>query len=348
MFCVECGKETAIYKNGVCKDCYVKSKTFTDGPKYIDVTYCGHCNSYKYKNTWTTEDLNSVLVRFIKDAFQISKELKNVEITIEQQKETDSNAFTIYITGMIEDVEVEEKHEIILRLKKTVCDVCSKRFGGYHEAILQIRADQRKLSDERKQDIKTTVEGLVESHVAKGNRGLFITDIGYEHGGIDFYLSDKNAASSIVKKLHETYGGEIKKSSKNIGMKDSKQVYRMTFLLRLPNYKKNDFIKMDDSYYLVVSLYGNKVHMIDLKTWEKTIIGEKELQKIGVVGGKELTKELILVSQTKKEVQVMDPESYKISEINKPKPFDFTTEKINTVQINDSIFLLPEPYNTNK
>ena len=88
----------------------------------------------------------------------------------------------------------------------------------------------------------TAVEGLVESMQDKGNRALFITDSKEEHGGLDFYLSDKGSALTITKKVQGKYGGSIKQSSKNIGMKDSRQVYRMTYLLRLPSFRKGDFI----------------------------------------------------------------------------------------------------------
>ena len=42
--------------------------------------------------------------------------------------------------------------------------------------------------------------------------------------------------------VQEQFGGEIKHSSKNVGMREGKQIYRMTYLLRLPAFKKGDFI----------------------------------------------------------------------------------------------------------
>ena len=74
---------------------------------------------------------------------------------------------------------------------------------------------------------------------------MFITDFAEERGGIDFYLSEKGSAYTIAKKLQERFGGEIKQSSKNVGMKDSRQIFRMTCLIRLPAYRKGDFISLD-------------------------------------------------------------------------------------------------------
>ena len=55
MFCVECGKEEEIFKDGVCKDCYVKTHSFSKGPQVVDLPVCTNCDSYKYKNTWTSD-----------------------------------------------------------------------------------------------------------------------------------------------------------------------------------------------------------------------------------------------------------------------------------------------------
>ena len=44
--------------------------------------------------------------------------------------------------------KITEEHNTIVRMKKDVCDVCSKRFGGYHEAIVQVRTDKRNLTEE--------------------------------------------------------------------------------------------------------------------------------------------------------------------------------------------------------
>ena len=53
IFCVECGNEYAIFKEGVCINCYLKTHSFTKGPEIIDIPICTNCMSYKIKNIWT-------------------------------------------------------------------------------------------------------------------------------------------------------------------------------------------------------------------------------------------------------------------------------------------------------
>ena len=77
MFCVECGKEIDIFREGVCIDCYLKTHKFTDGPSIIDITCCPHCGNYKYKNMWVTEEFDIFIKRIIKNTFDIKRELEN-------------------------------------------------------------------------------------------------------------------------------------------------------------------------------------------------------------------------------------------------------------------------------
>jgi len=340
MFCVECGKETTIFKDGVCIDCYLKTHNFTKGPKIIDIPICTHCNSYKIKNIWTNELFSDVIKRIIKNTFKISKQLKKIDINTDCKEEKERITCKVFISGFLEKTEITEEHEIIVRLKKTVCDVCSKRFGGYHEAIIQIRADKRDLSKQEINDIVTNVEVQVENLVAKGNRSLFITDIGIEHGGLDFFLSDKGAALTITNKIQDKYGGEIKQSSKNMGMKDSRQIYRMTYLLRLSPYKKDDTLKIKNKFYKIRSISKNKIKMIDLSNWEEILTDTKSIKKSNIIQEDSID-EMIIVSQTKNEIQIMNPDTYKIKIVKKPKKINFPAKKIKTITIEEQIYLYP-------
>jgi len=345
MFCVECGREDQIYKDGTCLSCYLKTHTFTKGPNIIDLPTCSHCGSFKYKNTWLSDLFGDILRKVVKNYFQISKELKKVDIHSECRETNENISCKIFISGFIDDKEIIEEHEILVHLKKTVCDVCSKRFGGYHEVIVQIRADNRKLTKNELNDIRKSVEFLVEDLQAKGNRALFITDIDDTHGALDFYISERSAGLVIAKKIQEQYGGEIKQSSKNIGMKDSKQIYRMTYLIRIPSYKRGVFLKYNNSFFYIVSIHGNKVKIIDLSKWEETTVDVKSIQKASTIGGEEFIKEMILISQKEDEVQIMDQKNYEINVIRKPKPVTYDSKTVKIVKLEDKLFLMPFLYN---
>ena len=340
MFCVECGKEGKIYKNGVCIDCYIKNKSFTKGPNLIDIYECSKCPAYKYKNSWLNESFEEILIRNIKDHFKISNELNKIEIKTDYDNEENNIPCKITISGFLDDHKISEEHFLKVRLKRIVCDVCSKQFGGYYEAILQIRSNKRRSFKKELKKIRFFVENFVGNLVEKGNRGLFITDIAEEQNGVDFYLSEKGPAYTIAKKIQEKFGGEIKQSSKNIGMKDSKQIYRVTYLVRLPPFSSGDFFSYNNSYYFILSIAADTVHVLELHNWTKRVFKGRELFNINILGGKELIKEMILVSQSKDEVQVMDPKTFKTFDVKKPKEIYFDSKVINFVNLEDRHFII--------
>lgn len=341
MYCVDCGKEKTIFREGSCKDCYFKKHAFTQAPIYLDIPLCAHCGSFKYKSNWTNETFEEILKRYVKQQFTISDELKEVEFSFQYDTIVDVFDCRVTIQGTIENEPVKETHIITIRMKKNVCDVCSKMFGGYHEAILQIRPYKKKLSTDLKEKIKVYIESLVYSLQEQGNRQLFIADMGEEHGGLDFFLSDKQITHAICKKTQETFGGEITISSKNIGMKDGKQLFRMTYLLRLFPFHSGDFISLKKQVFYVHSFSQSKVRLIDLKNWKEQLIDVRELDHAVVHGGTELISRMILVSQTKNDVELMSQKTYNMLVLRKPKPLEYDVEIIPTVEIHQQRYIVP-------
>jgi nonsense-mediated mRNA decay protein 3 len=341
MFCVECGKEAPIYKNGVCLHCYLNHTQFSKGPTVLDITMCPRCSSYKYKNTWLKVTFQEILKRHVSDAFHISPELKDVDIQTQCSEQERILACTVFISGVLEDQKIIEQHPLTVRIRRNTCDVCSREAGGYYEAIVQIRAEQRTLSKTELKTLRLTVETLVNQFQESGKRGLFITDIDEKREGLDFFISEKGTALSIAKKIQEQFGGTFKQSASTAGMKDSKQVYRMTYLVRVPAYRKGDFFMLNDLFYYIVSLHANKVRVIDLSTWEEKVIEGKGIAPSRILGGSELVKDMIVVSQSKNEIQLMDSKTYETFDVRKPKSLTVDSQMMKTVKLEGQVFLFP-------
>jgi len=303
---------------------------------------CPRCSSYKYKNTWIQEAFTDILKRYVKEAFTINPELNHVEIQTQCKEQERILACMVFISGVLEDQTITEKHPLTIRIKHNTCDVCSRETGGYYEAILQIRTEQRKFTNTEIKTLQSAVETMVGQLQTSGKRGLFITDIAKKPEGLDFFLSEKGTAFSIAKKIQEQFGGDFKQSASSVGMKDSREVYRMTYLVRIPWYRKGDFFSFDNSFFSIISLHENKIRVLELSTWTEKVVDKKNIQLSRIYGGKELIKEMILVSQSKNEIQLMDPKTYAIVEIRKPKTFFVDTPMVKTVTLEDSLFLVPE------
>jgi len=341
MFCVECGKETPLFKNGICLNCYLKHTKFSKGPAILDIIMCPRCSAYKYKNTWQQESFPEILKRHVKDTFHISPELQSATIDSECKQQDKMFQCTVTISGYLSDQHITEQHQLTVRIRRSTCDMCSREAGGYFEAILQIRAEQRILTKTERDTLRSTVETLVAQFQESGKRGLFITDIDENRQGFDVFLSEKGTALAIAKKIQEHYGGDFKQSASIAGMKDSKQVYRMTYLVRLPCYRKGDFFSLDDTFFYITSIHGAKVRVIALSNWDEKVIDGKHIQPSKIIGGQELVKDMIVVSQSKTELQLMDPITYATIEIRKPRVMTVESSMVKTVKLDDQVFLFP-------
>jgi nonsense-mediated mRNA decay protein 3 len=342
MFCVECGKEEPIFRNGVCLGCYLKHTQFSKGPTYLDITLCPRCSSYKYKNTWVQESFDDILRRHIKDVFTISPELKNIMIQTKCNEQERILACMVSISGSLEGQTITEQHPLTVRIRQNTCNICSREAGGYYEAIVQIRADQRTFTKTELHTLRIAVETMVGQLQKSGKRGLFITDYEEKREGLDFFLSEKTTAFSIAKKIQEQFGGDFKQSAATAGMKDSRQQYRMTYLVRIPAYRKGDFFSFDNSIFCIISLHENKVRAVELSSWTEKVIDGKDIQPSKIHGGEELIKEMILVSQSKHDIQLMDPKTYATIEIQKPKTMTVNTSMVKTVKVEGYLFLVPD------
>jgi NMD protein affecting ribosome stability and mRNA decay len=92
----------------------------------------------------------------------------------------------------------------------------------------------------------------------------------------------------------------------------------------------------------IVTIHGNTIKMINLSKWDESTVDIRAIQKGKILGNKELIEEMILVSQTKDEIQIMDPKSYEIKIIKKPKPIEFKKEKVKILKTEKQIFLIPD------
>ena len=341
MFCVDCGEEKEIFRDGSCLQCYFKNHTFTKGSDVFDIPHCVHCDAYKYKNLWQYDSFNDTLIKYIKQNFSISRELKNISFSINCDDEENLKTCSVEIKGTIDGQATSEPHTITVRIKQNVCEVCSRQFGGYHEAIMQIRPGNKKLSNDKLVEIQWFVEDHINA-IKKKNKNLFLSNIGQEHGGLDFFLSDKQAAFTIIKKIQEKYGGYTTTSSKNVGIKDGKQLYRDTYLLRFLHFEQGDILKFDESFFFVSKISRNNIHLIHLESKEASIYEASDIDTAIVIGSGDLVKEMIVVSTTNDEIQVMDQKSYHIMMLKKPKDFFIETETVLVIFIDEEhIYLHP-------
>ncbi|MCD6477086.1 MAG: hypothetical protein J7K26_02910 [Candidatus Aenigmarchaeota archaeon] len=116
------------------------------------------------------------------------------------------------------------QHKQNVKIKNVVCDVCSKKYGDYYEAILQLRGDFQ----ERHVDFCKRFLNKLER---KEDRMAFFFLSG-KNKEIDLKIGSKKAAKKLAKSLKNRYGCKIKKSYKLYSRKAGKNIVRDTILCR--------------------------------------------------------------------------------------------------------------------
>jgi nonsense-mediated mRNA decay protein 3 len=135
----------------------------------------------------------------------------------------------------------------------------------YYEGILQLRNP--------KKEIIKKIRELVNRR-----KGVYIAKEEKVRGGVDFYLSDWRYLIELGNKLRKKYGGEVKTSRKlwGINKQTSKRVYRVIFLLRLPNVKIGDIVE-HRGRKVKIKEFRKKIEIADIETGKRSLIKYDEI-----------------------------------------------------------------------
>ncbi|NYT03537.1 MAG: hypothetical protein GKC00_02395 [Candidatus Methanofastidiosa archaeon] len=288
--CFVCGKED-ILKDGRCKECYLRESFQFSIPARIKVPYCKSCNSY-YTNRWNTlEDKTSFVNEIIKNNVSSNREIdfvpefskknnKKIQSKIEFAEEGNITKVNTIIRPFHDDPSFDMNASTEILLSGEQCQRCSRFYGGYYEAILQIRNEEKKIELEKANDIMEIIDELSDRLISK-DRMAFIARVEELKEGIDVYMGSLSAARKIANDLIKRFSGSMGESHKLMGLdRDSgKKIYRTTVTVRLKNmeqrcaYYRNHLYLLDiagDNFKLT-SLEDGSVLSIKAKEFEKEI-----------------------------------------------------------------------------
>lgn len=334
-FCVECGASGEVY-GGLCGRCLAKRGTFVRVPENLDLVECAHCHAVLQKGAWRRVALAKSMNTALRDAIVIAPEMHLQTISYREVPEDGRNIrMEVEVAGKVGDVDVVERPTIRVRLKTGVCDVCSRQRGNYFEGILQLRATARGL---RSREL-ARIRELVAERTARGTTsGQFVAKEEEHHGGIDFYLSSNNLAKILSKAVQSELGGAVTVSPKLHTRREGKDLYRVTYLVRLPGYAVGDVVQVDGVLYQVVKT-GSTVATMSLDMWVKRAFKPQELETVRVVPSEEV--QAIMVSQTSRELQLMDPKTYETGSFTKPEGFEPSEDTVTMLNVEGASYVAP-------
>lgn len=325
MFCVECGKEVgdALSSSGLCHGCFLKKNEFTKLPAHVDFEVCVHCRARKQGEIWIDppaggERFEPIVAEAVLSRLDVDRRVVGAHPRAQVTAEDVRNyAVTVTTSGVAEGVPFEESRATRSRVKNATCTRCSRMHGNYYEAIVQVRAERREMARDELARVRAIGSRVIDRIVDEGDRNAFVLKDEEVEGGLDIYVALNNSGRQIGKAIVAEMGGRLREHPKIAGQKDGLEIWRITFAIRLPEYRNGDVVVLGERLFHVSGLTAKSANLRDARTGHQRTVDHEEMTKATVLAAVD-AKEAVVVSQTATEAQVLDPSSYATVTVLKP------------------------------
>ncbi|MEA2052332.1 MAG: 60S ribosomal export protein NMD3, partial [Euryarchaeota archaeon] len=256
--------------DSLCEDCFKREIKLIE-PTGISVSICRTCGCYFKGNERTS--IEAVVEATIRK--EIWKKYGcDSEVEIKEIKTGDKRAHVVLIVkAELRGLQLTENGELEVVLKRESCERCNRISGGYYAGIVQIRADDRIPTD----DELAIAEKVARSSLIEPD---FISKEVLLKEGLDIYVSSMDCGRRISNAIVRRFGGSYSKSQKLYGRKDGRNVYRISFSVRMPGFRVGDVLEIGDKRISIEKMVeGRGIEGVDIDTDEHVFLSKRETMK---------------------------------------------------------------------
>jgi nonsense-mediated mRNA decay protein 3 len=315
-FCPKCGKPSE--NDGLCNHCLVENTKWFICDRRVISTQCPSCGAIKQVNTWSdySRERADLAVNLARSAIHFHKDAQkpSINVTIIDKSQNRSLAI-LTLKGLLYTTPVEGTCAVEIVWHKEQCDRCNRISGSYHEGVVQIRAEGRTLSAYEKQVSAGIAQQVEDSLQAGGERLSFISEMTETRDGLDIIIGSQHIGLLISQQIVANLGGRYTTHPKLVGEKAGRQLYRITYSVRLPRFQKEDVIFVHGRYAEVERVEAHHLRIFDLTEGVSKSVRESD---IGRHVGNARNAKLALVAYTDAgTIGILDPESHTTVEVRK-------------------------------
>ena len=269
--CYLCGSKAVL--DGLCFECFKKENPLVLVKSLIKLQICKSCGAVKVPGGWKKVRVLSELDEMTNQQLMVAVEhevdrrRQDVEIKILQKNVLDRVHFIDVVAKGQSHESLplhEETHPVEVRISYGTCDTCGLLSGGYHEAILQVRATDRSLTEAEVDEIINLVTQMTVAEYDKDTKA-YVTDVTQNKYGLDFRIGSEHLCHRIAEELETQYLAEKKENYKLIGQdRGGKRKYRSTTLIRLPRFVTGDFVEIENKLCQILAISKNGISCFDL------------------------------------------------------------------------------------
>jgi len=341
VFCVECGKEGNASYGGLCLGCFLKGRELIRLPHHVDLQTCTGCGEYLLGNDWVRMRRAEACDEAALAALEIIPEATLVSVGIKStQRDERSYETAIQADLDIDGSAVAAETSTNVRVKHTVCKRCSRKLGNFYVSTVQVRSSGRDMDRATMDEVAARVNAYVEGQ-SRNNRQLFVSKQEEVAGGLDFKLSSNSLGKSVARILSEEYGAETKESSSLVGVHDDgADMYRVTFLVRLPGYAVGDVAVRDGVPYKISAVTKSGGRILSLTDFREEPVRKSDLQNLRIEFAHGTYEEATVVTRSEGEMQVLHPRTYATVDVAVPEGYE-AGDAVSVVEWEDHLYVVP-------
>ena len=339
-FCPKCGKPSET--EGLCRECRVGNTPWFTCDARVTSIHCPSCGAIKQINTWTdnTRSREELGPEIAKEAVHFHPDVKRPEISgsIEDLTVNRSRA-SLVVRGTLYKKPVEGTCTTEIIWHKEQCDRCNRISGSYYEGIVQVRADGRIPSTYEIQMSASIAQQIEDTLQSGGERLSFISDMNEIHDGLDIIIGTQHIGLMISQRIVASLGGRYTTHPKLVGEKNGRQLFRITYSVRLPRYQKHDVVAAGKRYYEVDRIEAHHVRATDLRDGTAKSVREEDI--IRLVGNTRNAESALVVFSDPTGIGVLDPVSNRTIDLAAPSWMEIRAgEHVNILRDGDHLILV--------
>jgi len=280
---------------------------------------CPSCGATKQVNTWTdsTRSRDELGPELAKSAVHFHPDVKKpvIEVTVENVTVNRSRA-SLVIHGILYKTPVEGTCTVEIIWNKEQCDRCNRISGSYYEGVVQVRADGRIPGTYEVQMSASIAQQIEDTLQAGGERLSFISDINEIRDGLDIIIGSQHIGLMISQGIVAQLGGRYTTHPKLVGEKNGRQLFRITYSVRLPRFQKHDVVVVRNRYYEVERVESHHVRVLVLKDGTSKSLRHDDIERI--IGNSRNAESALVAFSDSAGIGVLDPLSGRTIESGKP------------------------------
>lgn len=259
-FCPVCGDEGQELVEGLCEKCFWEeaSKPF---PRELQLNACSSCFCHLQGKRWIRgkgETGDEKVIESAKREFARSLRLpQSIELgemegdVVERTKSGLPKTVHLRVNVIHKASGSQRELSSGVGVEYRQCHDCYCLSSGKYEAIVQIRAEGRKLDGEDNALVDGAMENFFRRTEGRGRSD--ISEVKEHEGGLDVKFITLNMARMFAKELSDSAGASLMETSKIMGIDKSSggQRYRTTISLKMPTLRKGELIEVGGEVFRI-------------------------------------------------------------------------------------------------